>query len=180
VVRVREGALKRDRLDEALDQLHAAAVDAARNGEAGWYSEIRDAYVDTLLAFPEAWATYGQRFDHVARAGLPFRLSEIDRTTRDIYSQLRQAVAAQQREIASAIAYLPIAAASRAVPLGAQGLSSEMLNLVVNMSWLTQEFPEDAIGVPPLLPDTYRLRLRPREGVRDAWTAPAGVPASCC
>jgi transposase len=32
----------------------------------------------------------------------------------------------------------------------------------------------------PALPDTYRLRLRPREGVRDAWTAPAGVPASCC
>jgi hypothetical protein len=32
----------------------------------------------------------------------------------------------------------------------------------------------------PVLPDTYRLRLRPREGVRDACTAPAGVPASCC
>ena len=32
----------------------------------------------------------------------------------------------------------------------------------------------------PGFPDTYRLRLRPLEGVRDAWTAPAGVPASCC
>jgi integrase len=32
----------------------------------------------------------------------------------------------------------------------------------------------------PGLPDTYRLRLRPREGVRDAWSAPVGVPASCC
>ena len=32
----------------------------------------------------------------------------------------------------------------------------------------------------PVLPDTYRSRLRPREGVRHAASASAGVPSSCC
>lgn len=147
VVRVRGGARSSDRLDELLDQLHAAAVDAARSGEAGWYGEIRDAYVEMLLAFPQAWSTYGQKFDQrVANGGFPFRLSEIDRVTRDIYSQLRQAIIAEQREIAGSIAYLPMAAAARAVPLGAQGLSGEMLNLVVSMSWLAQEFTDEPIA----------------------------------
>jgi hypothetical protein len=147
VVRVRSGPPTSDRLDELLDQLHAAAIDAARSGEAGWYGEIRDAYLEMLLAFPQAWSVYGQRFDQaVASGGFPFRLSEIDRVTRDIHSQLRQAITAQQREIAGAVAYLPIAAAARAVPLGALGLSGEMLNLTVNMSWLAQEFSDEPVA----------------------------------
>jgi transposase len=35
------------------------------------------------------------------------------------------------------------------------------------------------LGLPPDFPDTYRLRLRPLEGVRDTWTSPAGVPSTC-
>lgn len=147
VVRVGGGARTSDRLDELLDQLHAAAIDAARSGEAGWYGEIRDAYVQMLLAYPEAWSIHGQRFDQqIASGGFPFQLSEIDRVTRDVYSQLRQAITAQQRDIASSIAYLPIAVAARAVPIGAQGLSGEMLSLAVNMTWLSQEFSGEPIA----------------------------------
>jgi hypothetical protein len=132
-------------LQAAFDGLHAAALEAIRGGEEGWYNEIREAYVRALTAVPMAWAEYGQRFDHGLAGGIfPLQLGDLDHVLRNIYSQLRQAVSADQSDIAASIVYLPAAVARDAIPLSAHGLSEQMLGLLVHMSGIAKEFPQHA------------------------------------
>lgn len=119
-------------LNVALSQLHDEAVRLIRDGSPGAYAKITEVYEHLLVAQPETWARYGQRFGPDAAGGLhPFRFTLLDRVERRLYEELELAVLSPSREIGREALNLPIAVAFRTIDLRAIALSGRMLRLFV-------------------------------------------------
>lgn len=119
-------------LDAALATLHDEAVRLIRNVTPGAYARIAEVYEQLLLAAPETWARYGQRFGPgVAGAVHPFALSLLDKVERPLYEELELGVMSPSREIGRAALNLPIAVAFRTIEPRAIALAHRMLRLFV-------------------------------------------------
>ena len=89
-----------------------------------------DAYQEALLAFPAAWARYGQRFDHqAARGSNLLGIGQRERFLMNLGGELREAANSDVRDIAFAAAYMPARIARRAFDLDAIELSRRALGL---------------------------------------------------
>jgi hypothetical protein len=122
--------LRRDTLSEAADRLHEEALEAIRGGSLGRYEEVLDAYQEALLAFPTAWARYGQRFDYqAARGSNLLGIGQTERFLMNLGSELREAARSDVRDIAFAAAYMPARIARRGFDLDAIELSRRALGL---------------------------------------------------
>ncbi len=122
--------MRRDTLSEAADRLHEEALEAIRGGSLGRYEEVLDAYEEALLAFPTAWARYGQRFDYeAARGSNLLGIGQTERFLMNLGSELREAARSDVRDIAFAAAYMPARIACRAFELDAIELSRRALGL---------------------------------------------------
>jgi hypothetical protein len=116
--------------DLALTQLHDEAVRLIRDGSPGGYARIAGVYEQLLLAQPETWARYGQRFGPTIASGLhPFQFTLMDRVERRLYEELELAVMSPSREIGREALNLPIAVAFRAVEPRAISHAGRMLRL---------------------------------------------------
>jgi hypothetical protein len=119
-------------LDVALAELHDEAVRLIRDGSPGAYARITEVYEYLLLAQPETWARYGQRFGPELAAGVhPFELTLLDRVERRLYEELELAVMSSSREIGREALNLPIAVAFRTIETEAIALAGRMLRLFV-------------------------------------------------
>ena len=122
--------MRRDMLSEAADRLHEEALEAIRGGSLGRYEEVLDAYQEALLAFPTAWARYGQRFDYqAARGSNLLGIGQTERFLMNLGSELREAARSDVRDIAFAAAYMPARIARGAFDLDAIELSRRALGL---------------------------------------------------
>ena len=122
--------MRRDRLSEAADRLHEEALEAIRGGSPSRYEEVLDAYQEALLAFPTAWARYGQRFDYqAARGSNLLGIGQTERFLMNLGSELREAARSDVRDIAFAAAYMPARIARGAFDLDAIELSRRALGL---------------------------------------------------
>jgi hypothetical protein len=118
-------------LDVALTQLHDEAVRLIGDGSPGAYARITEVYEHLLLAQPETWARYGQRFGPDVAVGVhPFALTLLDRVERRLYEELELAVLSPSREIGRDALNLPIAVAFRTIELRAIALAGRMLRLL--------------------------------------------------
>lgn len=123
--------MRRDTLTEAADRLHEEGLEAIRSGSPGRYEDVLDAYEEALLAFPAAWARYGQRFDSQAAQGLnPLGISQTEGFLRNLGVELSEAVVSDIRDVAFAAAFMPSRIARRAFSLDAIELSKRVLNLL--------------------------------------------------
>jgi hypothetical protein len=117
-------------LDLALTQLHDEAVRLIRDGSPGAYARITEVYESLLLAQPETWERYGQRFGPDVAGGLhPFDFTLLDRVQRRLYEELELAVMSPSREIGRDALNLPIAVAFRTIEPRAIALAGRMLQL---------------------------------------------------
>ncbi len=122
--------MRRDTLSEAADRLHEEALEAIRGGSLGRYEDVLDAYEEALLAFPTAWARYGQRFDSQAAQGLnPLGFGQMQRFLSNLSMELYEAATSDVRDIAFAAAYMPVRIARRAFAFNAIELSRRALDL---------------------------------------------------
>jgi hypothetical protein len=119
-------------LNLALSQIHDEAVRLIRDGSPGAYARIADVYERLLLAQPETWARYGQRFGPDAAGGLhPFQFTLFDRVERRLYEELELAVMSPSREIGREALNLPVAVAFGTIEPRAIALARRMLRLFV-------------------------------------------------
>lgn len=122
--------MRRDRLLEAADRLHEDALEAIRGGSISRYEEVLDTYQEALLAFPTAWARYGQRFDYqAARGSNLLGIGQTERFLMNLGSELREAARSDVRDIAFDAAYMPARIARGAFDLDAIELSRRTLGL---------------------------------------------------
>lgn len=122
--------MKKDTLSEAADRLHEDALEAIRGGSIGRYEEVLDTYQEALLAFPNAWARYGQRFDYqAARGSNLLGIGQTERFLMNLGSELREAARSDVRDIAFDAAYMPARIARGAFDLDAIELSRRTLGL---------------------------------------------------
>lgn len=123
-------ATPEDALAPHVAQLHEEAMQAIREQRVGAYERASTAYVETLLALPEAWAGYHQRFTKEVASGVDrFELGILAEIERHLFEEMRTAMLSGNREIAQSAAGLPFGVAAKAVPLGALELSRRMLDL---------------------------------------------------
>jgi hypothetical protein len=123
-------ATPEDALAPHVAQLHEEAMQAIREQRVGAYQRASTAYIETLLALPEAWAGYHQRFTKEVASGVgPFELGILAEIERHLFEEMRTAMLSGNREIARSAAGLPFGVAAKAVPLGALELSKRMLDL---------------------------------------------------
>jgi len=119
-------------LNAALSQIHDEAVRLIRDGSPGAYARIADVYERLLLAQPETWARYGQRFGPDVAGGLhPFQFTLFDRVERRLYEELELAVLSPSREIGRDALNLPLAVAFGTIEPRAIELARRMLRLFV-------------------------------------------------
>lgn len=122
--------MRKDTLSEAADRLHEDALEAIRGGSIGRYEEVLDTYQEALLAFPTAWARYGQRFDYqAARGSNLLGIGQTERFLMNLGSELREAARSDVRDIAFDAAYMPARIARGAFELDAIELSRRTLGL---------------------------------------------------
>jgi hypothetical protein len=138
--------LTRDTLSETADRLHEEGLEAIRSGSSGRYEDVLDAYEEALLAFPAAWARYGQRFDSQAAQGMnPLGIGQTEGFLRNLAIELSEAAASDVRDVAFAAAFMPVRIARRAFALDAIELSKRALNLSTVVYRATQRGPDTEI-----------------------------------
>jgi hypothetical protein len=119
-----------DALAPHIAQLHEEAMQAIREQRVDSYERASTAYLETLLALPEAWVRYHQRFTKEVASGMaPFELGILAKIEPHLFEEMRTAMLSGNREIARSAAGLPFGVAAKAVPLGALELSKRMLDL---------------------------------------------------
>lgn len=138
--------MTRDTLSETADRLHEEGLEAIRSGSSGRYEDVLDAYEEALLAFPAAWARYGQRFDSQAAQGMnPLGIGQTEGFLRNLAIELSEAAASDVRDVAFAAAFMPVRIARRAFALDAIELSKRALNLSTVVYRATQRGPDTEI-----------------------------------
>jgi hypothetical protein len=123
--------MPRDRLEEAVDQLHVDTLDAIRRGDPQAYRDNVQAYERMLLAFPRAWHEYRQAFVPELAGGLGMlERSPIQAVVGNLYSEFRTVIAGNDFEIARRAVSLPEVVARGAIRLGATALLGMMVDLL--------------------------------------------------
>jgi hypothetical protein len=119
--RIRRGDERRFR--ETIDELHDEAIKAIQTPSPAAYADIAAIYERMLLALPETWARYGQRYvAGIAGEPNPFELGYLDFLERNLYEEMTRAARAPSRDIAHDALDLPITVAFRALEIRALAL----------------------------------------------------------
>jgi hypothetical protein len=106
------------------------ALEAIQTGSSALYSEIADAYVQTLMDFPRLWGVYKERYSETVARGLDrFPITPVDDIRQQMYRQIEAAVRREDPELVIAAAFLPIRVAQNALAADAEGLITQMLGL---------------------------------------------------
>ena len=136
-----------DRIAEILEELHEESLEAIRGVRPVLYGDVSDTYAETLLAIPLAWARYGQRFTAEVAQGLDW-VSEapLRQVSRNLYTEIAEAVRGHSSEMAHEAIGLPYTVALRAVPLGAHALAQSMLDLLVGAYTVSRTALDTEIG----------------------------------
>ena len=128
-----------DDLLEQLAQLHEDATEAIRDGRLAAYERASEAYSQTLLALPQAWARYRLRYTCAVTAPLGLiDLGVLSAIESHLSSEMRTAMLSDNPEMASKTTWFPYSVAAKAVALGATELVSRMLGLLVALFTATK------------------------------------------
>ena len=123
-----------DELSVAANRLHSESIRAIQAGNPGGYKRVLDTYESMLLAFPKAWARYGQRFDSQAATGSnPLGFGQIEELFGNLGGELAEAAASPSLELAQEAASFPAHIARRAFELDAVALSERALRLALRI-----------------------------------------------
>jgi hypothetical protein len=123
---------REDQLERAIEVLHRDALGSIRTAHASRYESVADAYEGMLLAFPRAWAEYGQEFEEGIATGFDLFSGPFDQVIQNLFEEMVVALEVGNREIALTAATLPVRVAIGAVDLGASALIRRLLNLQVS------------------------------------------------
>lgn len=119
-----------DELSGAADRLHDEAIRAIQTGSPSGYERVLEAYEGVLLAFPRAWARYGQRFDSEAAKGASLLgIGPTEELFGNLSKELVEAAASPSSEVALEAARVPARIARKAFELDAIALSERALRL---------------------------------------------------
>lgn len=135
----------RSRLYDVIAHIHEEALQAIREVQPSTYSDLAELWVDLLVAFPEAWARYGQPFSQaIAGEFGRFGLGPVDTVARNLFIEAREGTKSMH-DIAVEAFGVPDAVVMHLVDLDAPALVLPMLALYVDLYPITADLDDDRL-----------------------------------
>ncbi|MFI6238223.1 hypothetical protein ACIBD9_32080 [Micromonospora sp. NPDC050784] len=131
---------RQSRINRLLTQLKEEGVEALRSESSAGLAAVVDSYTELWLAWPRAWAAYGQRLENNFLDQLNlFRFTPIDELRHDIWGLLDAAFGRDLREQTLALAGIPYRVGSEAIALDAP----DILKGASRLATSSLRFPKD-------------------------------------
>lgn len=126
-----------DDLSDALEQVHAEALEAIRVGDPLLYGQTSSLYRELFASFARGWATYGA--EPPSESSFSFLDDPVRRLTQSLYEEMRLAYRSDSREIMFAATAFPTRAAQEAFRYGQINLARNALRLSLHSYRLAQD-----------------------------------------
>jgi hypothetical protein len=127
-------------LNAMADQLHEEAIDAIKTSNLREYSYVVEAQRKLLLSLAKSWQLLGHPLDTAIAEGVfPISQGPASRISRHMYQEIERAVDKDESEIVLEAGYLPITVATEALDLNADGLSGEMMDLLISSASMSSD-----------------------------------------
>ncbi len=119
-----------DKMDQLVEDLHEEGLEAVRSGSPAAAEQVAAMYGEVWLAWPKAWAEYGQRLQGGLIEGVePFRIKPTDRLRRNIATTIGRSVDQGLSDHVHAFAGILYTVGFDAIRLQAYDLVKEMNTL---------------------------------------------------